>query len=171
VSRIGVAGGTGLVGRHVMEALRRAGRRGGCPSATVGLLSEGVENPDSGQLEVLDVAGDHGHAVHPRRCCNERVDHRERMRVRLTAPGSGDREGDREHPVLEPGLHIPEPAFEAEAWYRSPRPRTLAIPCSISPRVSTETCNRSGGVAAIQSDTPAVGWRLRVSDNTLVSSR
>src|SRR6266849_7817684 len=80
--------------------------------AAGGLLSEGVEDLDSGQLEVLDVAGDHGHAVYPRRCCNERVDHREGLRVLLTAPGSGDREGDRENPVLEPGLHIPEPALE-----------------------------------------------------------
>jgi hypothetical protein len=59
------------------------------------LFSEGVEHLDSGQLKVLDVAGDHGHAMHPRRCCNERVDHREGLRVLLTAPGSGDREGDR----------------------------------------------------------------------------
>src|SRR6266568_2520663 len=77
-----------------------------------GLLSEGVEHLYSGQLKVLDVAGDHGHAVYPRRCCNERVDHREGLRVLLTAPGSGDREGDRENPILEPGLHIPEPALE-----------------------------------------------------------
>ena len=39
------------------------------------LLSEGVEHLDSGRLEVLDIAGNHGHAVHPRRGRNERVDH------------------------------------------------------------------------------------------------
>jgi hypothetical protein len=31
--------------------------------------------------------------------------------------------------------------------------------------------SRPGGVAAIQSTTPAAGWRLRVSDSTFVSSR
>lgn len=29
-----------------------------------------------------------------------------------TAPGGGDREGDREHPVPKPGLQVPEPALE-----------------------------------------------------------
>jgi hypothetical protein len=67
---------------------------------------------DPGQLKVLSVAGYHGHAVHSRRCRDERVDHREGLRALLTAPGSGDRESDRENPVLEPGLHIPEPALE-----------------------------------------------------------
>ena len=67
---------------------------------------------DPGQLKVLDVAGDHGHAMHPRRCRNKRVDHREGLRVLLTAPGRGNREGDRENPIFEPGLHIPEPALE-----------------------------------------------------------
>ncbi len=75
-------------------------------------LSERVEHLDSGQLKVLDVAGDHGHAVYPRRCCDERVDHREGLRILLTAPGRGDREGDRENSILESGLHIPEPALE-----------------------------------------------------------
>jgi len=53
----------------------------------------------------------------------------------------------------------------------SPSAITLWFDEEISPRVSTETCSRSGGVAAIQLATPASGWRLRVSDSTLVSSR
>jgi hypothetical protein len=43
------------------------------------LASKRVQHRDSGKLEVLDVAGDHGHAVYPRRCRDERVDHRERL--------------------------------------------------------------------------------------------
>ena len=35
-------------------------------------VSEGVEYLDSGQFEVLDVAGDHGHVVRPRRRCDAR---------------------------------------------------------------------------------------------------
>src|SRR5579859_8048037 len=77
-----------------------------------GLLGEGAERLDSGQFKILHVAGDHGHAVHPRCCRDERVDHRYGLRVLLTAPGSGDREGDRENPVFEPGLHFPEPALK-----------------------------------------------------------
>jgi hypothetical protein len=96
---------------------------------STGLFGEGVEDRDSGQFEVLDVAGDYGHTVHPRRCGDERVDYRERLRVLLTAPGCGDREGDREHPVFEPDLHIPEPAFEGGGLVLVSRPRTLAIPC------------------------------------------
>ena len=67
---------------------------------------------DSGQFEVLDVAGDHGHAVHSRRCRDKRVDHREGLRVLLTTPGGGDGESDWENSVFEPGLHIPESALE-----------------------------------------------------------
>ena len=76
------------------------------------LFSEGIEDWDSGQFEVLDIAGDYGHAVHSRRCRDERVDYREGPRVLLTAPIGGDREGDREYPVLEPGLQVLEPALE-----------------------------------------------------------
>jgi hypothetical protein len=50
--------------------------------------------------------------VHAGFCRDEGVDHREGLCVLLTAPGSGDRESDRENPVFEPGLHIPEPALE-----------------------------------------------------------
>jgi len=75
-------------------------------------LSERVEHRDSGQLKVPGVAGDHGHAVHSRRGRDERVDHRQGLRILLTAPGRGNREGDGKNPVLEPGLHIPEPALE-----------------------------------------------------------
>jgi hypothetical protein len=32
--------------------------------------------------------------------------------VLLTTPGGGDRQGDRENPVFEPGLHVPKPALE-----------------------------------------------------------
>ena len=74
------------------------------------LLGEGVENLDPGQFEVLDVAGDYGHAVHSRRGCDERVDDREGLRVLQTAPGGGDGEGDRENAVFESCLHVPEPA-------------------------------------------------------------
>src|ERR1017187_6584257 len=103
------------------RAERRAAGQAGTPDSGTahaaafrsdGLLSEGVEHLDSGQLKVLDVAGDHGHVVHPRRCCNERVDHREGLIVLRTAPGSADREGDRENPVFEPGLPTPDPALE-----------------------------------------------------------
>jgi hypothetical protein len=48
----------------------------------------------------------------PRRCRDERVNHRQGLRVLLTAPGSSDRDSDRENPVLEPGLHVPEPALK-----------------------------------------------------------
>jgi len=86
-------------------------------------------------------------------------------------PGSSDREGDREHPVLEPALHIPEPVLEGGGLVQITSAADSGDPCSISPRVRTETYMRSGGVAAIQSATPAAGWRLRVSDSTLASSR
>src|ERR1700733_7925949 len=81
-------------------------------SCAESLVSEGTENVDSSPLKVLDVAGDHGHAVDPRRCRNKRVDHRERLGVLLTAPGRGDAESDGENPVFERGLDIPEPALE-----------------------------------------------------------
>ena len=55
-----------------------------------GLLGEGVERLDSSQFKILHVAGDHGHAVHPRCGRNERVDHRDGLRVLLTAPGDSD---------------------------------------------------------------------------------
>src|SRR6185437_2544761 len=76
------------------------------------LLGEGVEDLDPGQLEVFDVAGDHGHAVHSCCCRDERVDDREGLRVLLAAPGGGDREGDRENAVLESRLYVAEPALE-----------------------------------------------------------
>ena len=74
-----------------MEMRPNARDIGNCPntpqrSCCDGLLSEGIENLDSGQLKVLDVAGDHGHAACPRRCGNERADHREGLHVLLTAP-------------------------------------------------------------------------------------
>ena len=86
-----------LVGDSVTGIPRTelAGSTAATPFPPDGLLSEGVERLDSGQLKVLDIAGDDGHGMHPRRCRNERVDHREGLRVLLTTPGSGDREGDR----------------------------------------------------------------------------
>jgi hypothetical protein len=38
-----------------------------------------------------------------------------RLVILLTAPGRGDPEGDRENPVFEPGLHIPEPALKGSS--------------------------------------------------------
>src|ERR1022692_131633 len=72
----------------------------------------------NGQVKVLDVACDHDHAVHPRRCRDERVDHGERLGVLLPAPGSGDREGDWENTVFESCLYIPEPAFKGRSQLR-----------------------------------------------------
>src|SRR5690242_271226 len=78
----------------------------------IALRGEGVEDRDPGLLVVLDVAGDHGQAVDLRRGGDERVDWREGLLLWLASPGGGDREGDRENPVLEPGLEVLEPAFQ-----------------------------------------------------------
>jgi hypothetical protein len=70
------------------------------------------KNLDSRRLKVLGVAGDYGQAVHARRCRDECVDHWRRLRVMLTTPSGSDREGDREDPVGESGLHIGKPALK-----------------------------------------------------------
>jgi hypothetical protein len=74
----------------------------------ISLPGERIEDRDSGWLEVLDVAGDHGQAVDLRRGGDEGVDWRERLLLWLASPGGGDREGDRENPVHEPGLEVVE---------------------------------------------------------------
>ena len=116
------AKGAGLADRTTRQRFRVSG-----------LVSEGVEYLDPGQIKVLDVAGDHGHTVHPRRRRDERVDHRERLGVLLTAPDRGDAESDGENPVLETGLDIPEPALERGSPVPVSRPRTLAIPAQSRP--------------------------------------
>jgi AcrR family transcriptional regulator len=54
-------------------------RWGGLGSRYSWLATKRVQHRDSGKLEVLDLAGDDGHAVYPRRCRDERVDNRERL--------------------------------------------------------------------------------------------
>ena len=77
------------------------------PSSAKGLSTWTPASSKSLTLRVTTVM-----PVYPRRCRDERVNHREGLRVLLTAPGSSDREGDRENPVFEPGLHVPEPALK-----------------------------------------------------------
>ncbi len=103
------------------------------PLRSDGLLSEGVEDLDSGQLKVLDVASDHGHAMHPRRCCNERVDHREGLRVLLTAQAAATGRVTGRTRSSNPVSTSRSQRSRAEAWRRSPRPRTLAIPTRSRP--------------------------------------
>jgi hypothetical protein len=86
----------------------------------------------------LTFAGDHGHVVHPRRRRDERVNHRKGLGVLLAAPGSGDRESDREDSVFEPGFHILKPAFKGGVLLAVTRPRILAIPCSIELRTAEQ---------------------------------
>ena len=54
-------------------------RWGGLGSRYSWLATKRVQHRDSGKLEVLDLAGDDGHAAYPRRCRDERVDNRERL--------------------------------------------------------------------------------------------
>src|ERR1700733_15200681 len=81
---------------------------------------KGVEDLNSGLLEILHVAGDHRHAVHPRGRGDERVDHRQGPPLRPAPPRGGNGERHRENPVVEPGLQFPQPALK--------RRRLLPVP-------------------------------------------
>src|SRR5215470_14476300 len=109
------------------------------------LVPEGVKNLSSCSLEVLGVPCDNREAVH--------------------LGGGGDQpvyDGKRRSVMgrilsANPSSTSLSQRSRLAACSLSPRPRIREMLCSISANVSTDTCSRSAGVAAIQFVTPTAG--------------
>src|SRR5215510_11796976 len=67
---------------------------------------------NSGSIEILSVAADHGPAVHPGCRGNERIDHRDRPLEALTAPFGSNAQRHGHNALRKPIFDSPKPALK-----------------------------------------------------------
>src|SRR5262245_41887572 len=67
---------------------------------------------NSGSIEILSVAADHGPSVHPGCRGNKRIDHRDWLLERLTAPCARIAQRDGHNALRKPSFDSPEPALK-----------------------------------------------------------
>src|SRR5215469_5517551 len=82
-------------------------------NAATCLVPEGVKNLNPCSFEILGVACDNRQAVHFGRSSDQPVYDWKRLRVLLTPPRGGDWQRDRQDPVRESELQLPQPALKA----------------------------------------------------------